>query len=252
VLREIPGPEQGLYFGRFDPHILQRRQDLAGFGAVNALGALFTLHRAPFSDAILKKGRQLTSSKDPGGVRMIRPRDIGRDGTVAPPPEETMWATIPADRQLAAGDLVIRCLIAPFMAPPHGFFTAEVGEEDLPAAASDQVVVLRPIKPLSRPQARLITTFLRTPLALALAGPRLATTTVEALSALPVPQPDEALTKALDELTAVKQQFKRWEQETDSVIESVFLEEDRGPGTRPRHRLRPCAASARRSSLTAR
>ncbi|MFF5483457.1 restriction endonuclease [Streptomyces sp. NPDC012935] len=223
MLREPPGPEQGLYFDRFDPHILQRREDLAGFGAVNALGDLFTFHRTSFSDAALKGSKQLTSSKDPDGVRMVRPRDIGRDGTIAPPSEETLWATIPEDQQIAAGDLVIRRLIAPFMVPPHGFFTAEAGDDDLPAAASDQVVVLRPIKPLSRPQARLITLFLRTPLALTLAGPRLATTTMEALSVLPVPQPDEALTKALDEMTAAKQQFKRWEQEAESVIESVFL-----------------------------
>ncbi|PJF01952.1 hypothetical protein CUT44_00625 [Streptomyces carminius] len=223
VLRETPSPEQGLYFERFDPHILRRREDLTGFGAVNALGDLFTFHRTTFSEAALRKGKQLTSPKDPGAVRIVRPRDIGRDGTIAPPSEETLWATIAADLQLAPGDLAIRRLHDPVTVPPHGFFTAEVTEGNLPAAASDNVVVLRPIKPLSRPQARLITMFLRTPLALNLAGPR-PVTTVEALSALPVPQPDEALTKALDELTASKQQFKRWEQEADSVIESVFLE----------------------------
>ncbi|MFD5200475.1 hypothetical protein ACFWM7_10055 [Streptomyces sp. NPDC058375] len=224
VLREIPDPEQGLYFDRFDPHILQRREDLAGFGAVNALGDLFTFHRAPFRDADLKRGERLSSPKKPDAVRMIRPPDIGRDGTIAPPSEETQWAIIPADQQLAAGDLVIRRLIAPITVPPYGFFTAEVSEEDLPAAVSDQVVILRPTTPLSRPQARLIAMFLRTPLALSLAGPRLATASMEALSTLPVPQPDEALTKALDELTAAKQQFKQWQQDADSVIESVFLE----------------------------
>ncbi|MFB7112689.1 hypothetical protein [Streptomyces sp. NPDC056291] len=224
VLREIPSPEESLYFDRFDPNILQRREDLAGFGAVNALGDLFTFHRNSFSDAALKRGKYLTSPKNPGAVRILRPRDIARDGTIAPPSEETLWATIPADQQLAAGDLVIRRMNAPIMVPPHGFFTAEVSEADLPAAASDQVVTLRPITPLSRPQARLISMFLRTPLALTLAGPRLAITSMEALAALPVPQPDEALTKALDELTAAKQQFKRWQQEADSVIESVFLE----------------------------
>ncbi|MES9523778.1 hypothetical protein [Streptomyces capoamus] len=224
VLREIPGPQQSLHFDRFDPHVLQRREDLAGFGAVNDLGDLFTFRRSSFSDAALKRGKQLTSPKAPGAVRMIRPRDIARDGTITPPSEETLWATIPADQQLTAGDMVLRRMNAPITVPPHGFFTAEVGEEDLPAAASDHVVILRPIKPLSRPQARLISMFLRSPLALTLAGPRLAITSMEALSALPVPQPDEALTKALDELTAARQQFKRWEQEADSVIESVFLE----------------------------
>ncbi|GAA2425599.1 hypothetical protein GCM10010433_26970 [Streptomyces pulveraceus] len=84
-------------------------------------------------------------------------------------------------------------------------------------------MLLRPIKPLSRPQARLITMFLRTPLALALAGPR-PTTTMKALAALPVPLPDEALTRTLDELTAAKHQLKRWEQEADSVNESAFRE----------------------------
>ncbi|MFB7575193.1 restriction endonuclease [Streptomyces sp. NPDC056165] len=157
-------------------------------------------------------------------MRVIGPRDIGRDGTIAPPSEETQWAAIPADQQLAAGDLVIRLLITPNLVPPHGFFTAEVGDEVLPAVVTEHVVILRPIKPLTRPQARLITMFLRTPLALALAGPRLAHVTMEALSTLSVPQPDEALTKALDELTAAKQQFKQWEQEADSVIESVFQE----------------------------
>ncbi|MDF2272083.1 hypothetical protein P2Q00_42740 [Streptomyces coacervatus] len=224
VLREIPSPEQGLHFDRFDPRILQRREDLAGFGAIDALGDLFTFHLAPLNESALKKSSQRMPSKDPAGVRMIRPQDIGRDGTIAPPSEETLWAAIPTEQQLAVGDLVIRRMIAPATVPPHGFFTAEIGEDDLPAAASEQVVVLRPIKPLSRPQAQLITMFLRTPLALTLAGPRLATTTMQALSTLPVPQPDAALTKALDELTAAKQQFKRWEQQADSVIESVFLE----------------------------
>ncbi|MDH6521851.1 hypothetical protein M2163_001156 [Streptomyces sp. SAI-135] len=224
VLRETPSPKQGLYFDRFDPHILQRREDLAGFGAVNALGDLFTFRRTPFNKMTLKRGKHLTTRKDPSVVRMIGPRDIARDGSIVPPSEETLWATIPADQQLAAGDLVLRRVNAPIMVPPHGFFTAEVSEEDLPAAATDQVVILRPITPLSRPQARLITMFLRTPLALTLAGPQLATTSMEALSALPVPQPDEALTKALDELTAAKDQFTQWEQEADSVIESVFLE----------------------------
>ncbi|MFC8230623.1 hypothetical protein [Streptomyces sp. NPDC057287] len=223
VLREHPGPEESLHFDRFDPHILQRREDLAGFGAVDALSDLFTFHRAPFPETVLKR-EHLTSQKDPGGTRIIRPSDIGRDGTIAPPSEETLWASIPPDRQLTAGDLLIRRLIAPVTVPPHGFFTAEIAEEDLPAAASEQVVVLRPIKPLSRPQARLINLFLRTPLALTLAGPRLTATTMEALSVLPVPQPDEALTKAIDELTAAKQQFKQWEQQADSVIETVFLE----------------------------
>ncbi|MFB7575194.1 hypothetical protein [Streptomyces sp. NPDC056165] len=55
VLREDPGPEQGLYFDRFDHHVLQRREDLAGFGAVNALGDLFTFHRVALNDAALKK-----------------------------------------------------------------------------------------------------------------------------------------------------------------------------------------------------
>ncbi|MGW7261079.1 hypothetical protein [Streptomyces sp. NPDC054834] len=86
-------------------------------------------------------------------MRMIRPRDIGRDGTIATPSEETVWASIPADLQLAPGDLVILRLIAPVTMPPHGFFTAEVTYEHLPAAASDNVVVLRPAKPLSRPRA---------------------------------------------------------------------------------------------------
>ncbi|MEU6071065.1 restriction endonuclease [Streptomyces sp. NPDC047082] len=118
-------------------------------------------------------------------------------------------------------------MIAPVAVPPHGFFTAEVTDEQLPAAASDNVVVLRPAKPLSRPQVRLITMFLRTPLALTLAGPRLANTTMEALFKLPVPQPDEALTKALDELTAAKQQFNVFLEKTAARARARVIDSGR-------------------------
>ncbi|MFI6004942.1 restriction endonuclease [Streptomyces sp. NPDC051366] len=222
VVRGTPEPHEGLDFDRFDPDILDRRADLAGFGSVDTLMDRFLA--PPVVNETEARKNWTCSAADPGAVRLLGGREIGRDGLIASPSEETRWAQVPADFQLAVGDLVIRRMNPTLSVVPHGFVVAEVTAGDLPAAATSVVTVLRPAKGLEPQQVRFITMFLRTPLARKLAGPGSINATARVLLSLPIPQPDEALSKALDDLAAAKQQFKDWETEAESVLESVFLE----------------------------
>jgi hypothetical protein len=226
VIRDVPDPHEGLYFERFDPEVLNRRADLAGFGSVDRLGDLYSWQSMNVNVRNAQTAGLLCSPDDPGAVRLISPRDVGRDGAIAPPSEDSNWLRVDRGDEplLQPGDLVIRRLLALNPVVPHGFIVAEVTSDDLPAAVTEQVVVLRPAKALEPQQARLAVMFLRTPLALALAGPGSTIVTANLLTPLPIPQPDEALARALDDLAVVKQQLHDWETEAQTLLDSVFLE----------------------------
>ncbi|MFE2091586.1 restriction endonuclease [Streptomyces sp. NPDC059460] len=219
VVRDMPPPQESLDFDRHDPAVLERREDLAGFGGLSTLGDLCdTVARINLTaDAQL-----IRSEEEPGAVRLLGGRDIQRDGTIAPLAEDTKWVQAPFTHLLKPGDLVLRAMYA--VGDPHGFTVAQVTEQDLPAAAPHTAVALRPHADVEPQRLRLAVMFLRTPLARTLAGGSRLHVSVSALQALPVPQPDEALTKAFDDLTAARQRLEEWQKEADSLLESVFLD----------------------------
>ncbi|MEV4364460.1 hypothetical protein [Nonomuraea sp. NPDC049625] len=220
VLRDLPPPTESLDFDRHDPVVLQQRADLAGFGGLCALGDLCVtvprIHRA--ADAQL-----ISSEEKPGTVRLVTGRDIQRDGTIASPADEVCWVEAEPEYLLKPGDLVIREVYG--HGDPHSLIVAVVTEQDLPAVASNTIVVLRPRADVDQQQIRFAVMFLRTPLARTLVGRSGHHVTVSRLAALPVPQPDEALTQAFDDLNAARLQLEEWQKEADSLLESVFTYE---------------------------
>lgn len=223
VIRELPLPEESLEFDRHDPAVLSQRADLAGLGSVSSLGDLADtvprIHMA--SDSEL-----LSLEADPGTVRLLQGRDVQRDGTIAAPSDDTYWVRAQPEHLLLPGDLVIREIQGHW--EPHGLVVAQVTEQDLPAAASHRTIVLRPRADVEHQRIRFAIMFMRTPLARKLIGRSGLHIRVGRLLALPVPQPDEALEKAFDDLNAARLQLKKWQEEADSLLESVFAR--RTPG----------------------
>lgn len=224
VLRDAPPAGDSLAFERHDPKVLARRADLSGFGAAVTVDEVFDLP-GPSFHLVADKDRECGNG-EPGAARVVTGRDLKRDGTIAPPDEETRWAAIPLDLQLQVGDILLREI---FQATDHGgLVTAEVTEEYLPAVASNSVVVLRAKTLLEAPQRSLILQFLRSPLARTLAaaavggGSRLNRT---ALKELHLPQPDEALSAALNDLTEAVERFEVWRSEAEELLQSVFLDD---------------------------
>lgn len=219
VARAVPAPHESLAFDLYDPTLLDRRDELASFGSVRRLGDLYdSLPRVHMAD----DSRWIRSDQGPETVRLIGGRDIGRDGMITASSDDTYWAEVPEKYLLAPGDLVVGAVSR--TSDLYGFRAAQVTAENLPIAANHTTIALRPRQGLEPQQVRLALMFLRTKLARALVGAAGAHVSVRQLQALTIPQPDEALAKALDDLTSVKQQLRNWEAEADTVLESVFLE----------------------------
>ncbi|GAA1045173.1 hypothetical protein [Streptomyces murinus] len=225
VVRELIPAHERLHFERHDPAVLALREDLVGYGSVAKVGDLFTKAPSVHRHTL---GEKTCSPGQPGAARVLRGPDVLTDGSIAPPDPEDIWAQVPSDCLLQAGDLILRSISRP--TDRHRFVVSEVGDDDLPAAASEHVIVLRPKVPLEAHKLRFILLFLRSPMA----GPMLAQAGVHILwrdlADLTLPQPDEALASALDNLEISKRRLEEWHSEADEVLQSVFLDQSAAQG----------------------
>ena len=232
VLRDLPPPGDSLSFERHDPALAARRAELAIMGRSTTIGELFEFAPYGVHSALDRELWQETPLQ--GGSRVITGRDLQRDGVIAAPDEDvTRWVFVPEDRQLKVGDILLQRIFVP--SDQHGLRAVAVTEEDLPAVANDLVVTLRPKRPLSAPERILILGFLRSPLArqFAAAAGNLANLSRDALREVHLPQPDEALSAALEDLARSATLFARWRDEAQALLDSIFAD-DSAAGTRSR------------------
>ena len=192
------------------------------FGAAVTFDEIFEL---PASGIVLSKPDLSCDASVPGAARIVTGRDLHRDGTIAPEDEHTKWALIPPGQQLNSGDILIPQI---FRATDHGGLAAvEISGLDLPAAASNTVITLRPKRTLQAPERLLILGFLRSPLARDLAAASADGNlhlNRAALRELRLPQPDEALSTALDDLAKAVSLFQAWRSEAETLLGSVFTD----------------------------
>ncbi|MGW1741253.1 hypothetical protein ACWCPQ_20890 [Nocardia sp. NPDC001965] len=174
----------------------------------------------------LPQQRKLECTSDAvGAVRMLQGRDVGRDGFLASPSEDTRWAAVPEQFHLKVGDVLVRRL---YHRNDSGLVLATVRFEDLPVAAADHMQVMRPRDQRAARDRDFALRFLRTPVALTLLNAALASIngTMHVRSAplaeLVVPQPDQDLADALDGLDSAKERLKQWQAQADDILTSVF------------------------------
>lgn len=221
VIRDTPPPSESLAFDRHNPKIAAKREDLKRFGSLRNLDNLFTLDIpcvSPVRDREKYCGRDAS-----GAVRLLAGRDIRRDGTIAETDESTRWAIVQPEHQIQAGDLVLRRLNS----AESTIVLAEVTLADLPAAPSDTVIPLRPRSDLSVEDRLVARLFLASALARRILG---ATGTLgghfrisqSELRELPIPQPDQTMSKALQDLSSVSKQLRIWAEDADAIIRSIF------------------------------
>lgn len=223
VLREFPPAGDSLSYIRHDPAVRARRTDLSGFGETVRL---YDLYETPRSAIHLANDRKLLVDRPHRDTaRVLTGRDIRRDGTIADPDENTMWATVPKASRLAAGDLVFRAIMAP---TDPSLVLAEVTDTDLPACAAHTVFVLRPRDRVPRESRKLAKLFLASEVARTLLRAEVgapAHVTRSGMADLLIPQPDPALTSAMKELADAGRQFDEWRAQSEALLDSVFLDQ---------------------------
>lgn len=232
VLRDLPQPGDSLSFERHDPALVARRAELAIMGSSTTIGELFDF--APYGIHAAQDRKLLQETPSQDASRVITGRDLQRDGVIAAPDEETTrWASVPEERQLKAGDILLQRIVPP--SDRFGLRVVEVAEADLPAIANDMVISLRPRRPLSASERILILGFLRSPLArqFAVAAGGQANLSREVLKDVHIPQPDEAFSAALEDLARSATLFAGWHSEAQALLDSVFAD-DNAAGTRAR------------------
>ena len=222
-------PTDGYGFDRNDPAVARRQQAWAEFGQLVSLNELCETPASPIH--LTFDSRLLSTDRHPGSARVLRGRDVLRDGTLALPEEGDQWAVVTNSHMLRPGDLLVRRFQR--ATDPGGLVVAEVSEADLPAVASDALLTLRPRVGVSETQIELLRLFLGTPLAKTLVMPDDPIhIPLSALRELQVPQPDRALASAIDDLKSAADQLNEWRSEATSILESVFVGEPRSARSR--------------------
>ncbi|MFF3996693.1 restriction endonuclease [Streptomyces cyaneofuscatus] len=147
-------------------------------------------------------------------------KHVGRDGSIAEHDAEAdIWRNDVAQRfHLQAGDLLLSEVVT---GRPKA---ALVQEADLPAAAAGSVYVLRPRRVLPPEHTRLILAFLRSERVARLAYGDFGRSRIRRtdLAPLKLPEPDEALATALNELESAGRRMSRWSAEATALAGSVF------------------------------
>lgn len=224
VLRDMPAPGDSLAFDRHDPEVITKRAELAVLGSTVTVDQVFDMIRPALH---LADDRGLLSDNPvPGASRVVTGRDLRHDGTLAPADESARWALIPADRQLKPGDILLPRI---FRASDSGGLPAvEVTHSDLPGAAGHMVLTLRAKVPLTDPQRIVILGFLRSRLARELAAAAADGSIHPPASVfreLHLPQPDEALSTALEDLAQAAALFEGWRAKAQALLETAFTDD---------------------------
>jgi hypothetical protein len=219
VISEPLPPDAPLLFERYDPQILQRREELAGLGALRPLEEIADL---PARLHTINDRDLLTGGNT--GVPVVDGRVITRAGQLDLS-SVRQWAKPATDRLplLEPGDVCVRAIRHPTDGPVPA---AVVDASHLPLAASENVVVVRP-RPEFRHASSYLAQYLRSPRALELLRAEGLTTDVTSaiLRRLVIPLPDPALLEAHADLRQTIAELDAWRLEAEAAAESLFYEE---------------------------
>lgn len=222
VARTLPAPPSSLAFDHLDPEIAQQREALSDYGNSTRLGDLFDVLACVPASA-RHPDLEVAAGKA-GALRLIRGRDVLRDGTITPPSDDDLHVVATTGTPLRVGDLLVRKMHS--ASDRHNLVVATVGADDLPATSDHTLIALRAQRPLTDAHRRLLLLFLTSP-----ATGRLVRSTthssgmmVSAAGLLDVvaPEPDAALSAAMDDLASAAVQFNEWSARAQQLLLSVF------------------------------
>lgn len=160
-------------------------------------------------------------------VRLLRFRDFSGTGTLVPAEEtDAVWAAVPPERQLRAGDIVMQSVL--HESSTRGPAVAVIDQKDLPAALEGSMnLAFRLKRPVEEHYLRLLAAYLNSPVLQDYAvGATIRRIQWKRLETLPLPAPDEAVANALDDLNTVRQRSLSWHREANTLRQSTFTERD--------------------------
>lgn len=224
VMKSPLQPGESLQFERHDPAVLDRRAGLSGYGTTASLGELYEIVALGVR---FQEGAESCRPDDDGAVRVLSGRDIRRVGGILLPDEHSKWVKVPPELRFKQGDVVLPRIFSASGA--EGLVAVEVTAADLPTAAGDTVIWLRPHGGLSREQRQFTLLYLQSELAgtLALSSSSSLKGAIRlspsSLASLVVPVPDAALVTAIKHIRDAQKRLGQWHDEAGALLRSLFL-----------------------------
>lgn len=213
-------PGAPLKYELYLPDYVARQESLSQLGESKPLSELVDLsigiHRANHAhlptDVVSENGVPLIE-----GINIQPGRGVTRD-------DVRNRILVSADQLLRVGDICLRTINS----AERVLCFVQVCENDLPVAASESVIVLRPKASTTTEQMIVFLAYLGSPLAAEYCRLRSSTLgsnvrlSLSVLSDMPVPVPDEALTIALQNLNEAIRRFSSWTAEAHRSRNSLF------------------------------
>jgi hypothetical protein len=213
VHRGLVDPFAPLTYQHYDPVLRARTAEFRTWGEGSTLGELFDIAVPAFEARPTGPRREVTAG------RFVTGRFISNEGRLE---------VIQSDTQpgfhlpLLAGDFVMQAVFS--VSDRGGLKLAEVAEDDLPAAALHNVVVLRPKRKLAEAERLVILHYLRSNLAkeLAVAAGAKGRLAPSSLARLYIPVAEEPLLRAVESIVEAGRRLRQWADDTSRTLDSIF------------------------------
>lgn len=217
VLREGLAPGMPIAYDLYSPEFRLKQEKLGQLGGTASLLELVDIVRGLH---MTLEASRLVEAESGLGVPIVDGRSIGADGQILIETVRFRVADPPDRHFLRIGDICIPCI----QSPRPSLKCAVIREQDLPAATSHSVLVLRPKANVSDEQLQILYAYLRSPQAAEdiAAQNSYVHITVSGLSNLKVPVPDESLVIAIRTLDHSIRQFRSWVDEATRAKDSLF------------------------------
>jgi hypothetical protein len=214
VVRDVLDSARPLLYSAFDPARQERLADLRNIGEVVVLRDFARVTRGA-----INTHRHATRLGD-AGVPVLSARDIIAAGQIDLTESQKLSQADQAEL-LQAGDICI----AGIQTQGGTLHVKVVEDGNLPLAANQTVLVVRPSEELDLRQRKFLVDYLGSARAAALLAHDLAGgfhIAVDQLAGLHVPLPDETLLSAIDELHGAERQLREWTADVDEAIKSML------------------------------
>jgi len=217
VLRKNLQPGDRIGYDLLHPKLKKRVEELTDIGNVKHLSDLFEV-KQNFNFSQLKD--QLTEKPGKNSVAVLDSRCIQKDGQIN---DEVIqyWIDNPSEELLLQeNDICVRSLLT----PNSNLVLSFISEDYLDYIAGHHLMILRPIKNLSKDDLRIIIEYLRSDLAkewirVNCSGFHLYASLIRNM---PIPLIDESFRVAIKSLQEAKEEFEEWSLQGNYGIRSLF------------------------------
>lgn len=237
VLRDGVAPGETINFEANHPDLVKKANALETFGEIikleNIAKIFQGINTARYSNALrVLNEAEIEPSLSENEHYLVDGRMItaGNDIDLSMARYVVSRDAVPSDCVLKKGDYCVSFISRNLGVGGHGIKIVEILNDRTPLIAASSVIVIRLDEKISEEQRQFIIAYLKSPLAAKLLKSKSSSVgnyfrlNANALNGLPLPQADEGMLLAIQNLNHSAAQFEKWKLEAEAARDSLFSE----------------------------